>query len=440
MEKLFNEFKPVSKAEWVKKILADLKGKSEDILHYQAEMDLGFQSTYHLEDQLESSFLINKPSNEWKNRMVYGATNNAQILKDLNEGVDALSFRFENQENFEKITASVQFQFVNADVRFDDLKTAHSFKGDQNLFLNCDIFSMGLAQGEWKNKPSEFVDYYRSTKAHKNVWVNGSSLGDAGATTIQELAFTCNLLNEYVQVLVDASETPNSIREHMVIELSVTEDYFVNIAKFKVIRQLVDLVFSAYDDSLEPYLIPIYATTSSRFLAENDANNNLLRQTTQCMSALIGGADVITVKQFDGDNAEISQRMSKNIPLVLREEVYLDKVVDASEGSYFVQNLCNDMLTKSWELFKQVETLGGFCAAVEQNFIQNEIEKNRDYLINQVNQGKKTFLGINKYQSTLESWKEVSEQPKFAGTSFKSLQAFKVEAHFKKALHEQKDI
>ena len=219
------------------------------------------------------------------------------------------------------------------------------------------------------------------------------------------------------------------------VELSVNENYFVNIAKMRVMRLLVQGLFEGYQAGFKGEPISLYATTSVRHLAKNDENNNLLRQTTQAMSAVIGGCDVLTIQTHHSSDAEqqsINERMAKNIQLVLKEEAYLNVVKDPSEGSYYLNALTEQILTKAWNLFKEIEKEGGFCSALETNFIQNKIEENQEYMISQLNDFKKTFLGINKHKSKLEDWIEAEGNNKLEDeTDFKAIKAFKLESHFK---------
>ena len=177
----------------------------------------------------------------------------------------------------------------------------------------------------------------------------------------------------------------------------------------------------------------MYATTSNRFQAENDRNNNFLRQTTQTMSAILGGCDVVTILPLKGkttDEHELNERMAKNIPLILREESYFDKVVDPAAGSMFIEDLTNQLIEKSWNLFKEIENKGGLISCIESNFIQNLIEENQQHLLSQIESKKQTFLGINKYPNSLEKWIAVSPAEKLSGADFKPLAPFNLEQQY----------
>ncbi|MEX1002638.1 MAG: methylmalonyl-CoA mutase family protein [Crocinitomicaceae bacterium] len=440
MEKLFKAFDAVGMEEWVDKIYADLKGKSPEILVSQPERELKMKAFYHREEASDRGFSTGKSANSWKNRRYYQkGSKNKDILNDLNEGIDCIGIEFTNQEAFNHLTEGVLFEHVESDVHFSTAEAATTFTGHPRNRLNFDIFALGLINGKWHYKLSDFLSFFDKQSEHQCIWVSGDLYGTAGASTVQELAFACNHLNEYIQLLTDKGVTLEEINQKIVVELSVNEDYFVNIAKLKVFRKLVSLIFSAYDPNYSAAPITLYVKTSQRFLAQNDKNNNLLRQTTQAMSAVIGGCDVLNIQTLP-DSSPLYQRMAKNISLLLKEESYLDKVADVAEGAYFMDQLCAEIESKSWDLFKNVEKMGGLIEAVNVNYIQNEIAANQAYLLEQVTSGEKTFLGVNKYPSSLEKWKTVDPSTKALTADFKALQVFRVEEHYKTSQHEQSKV
>jgi methylmalonyl-CoA mutase len=433
MKKLFEEFNPTSETEWIEKITTDLKGKSLEVLNSNPEMDLEIKAFHHKDSAKQNPSPIQKLSNSWSIRVKYNQESNSKIISDLNEGVNCLGLVFSNQEEFDKQTSEVKFEHISSDVKFDNSNDAKSFKGNSSTYLNFDVFSTGIKSGDWKFNKTEFLEFFHAHPSSKTIWIDGANYGESGATTIQELAFAANHLNEYIQLLVDANVSLEEINKKIVVELSVNDNYFINISKFRVFRNLVNLIFSAYDPDFKVSPIVVYAKTSARFLAQNDSNNNLLRQTSQAMSAVLGGCDVLTIQPTDSNEDNQINRISKNIQIILKEEAYFDKVVDPSSGAYYIENLSSEIQNKSWDLFKEIEKVGGLCTAIESETIQNYILKNTNYMVNQMNNKEKTFLGVNKFASSLEEWTNVS-LPEFSNYgTFKSLNPFHLEAHYKKS-------
>ncbi|MEZ4923752.1 MAG: methylmalonyl-CoA mutase family protein [Crocinitomicaceae bacterium] len=443
MEKLFQEFDKASIDQWLEQIHADLKGKSDQILVSEPEKDIRIKAFYHNDEAPYGTHPIGRSTTGWINRKFYNDVTNKLILNDLNEGINGLSLQYTNQVSFDELTKGVQFEHIQADVSFEDALAASAFIGPSSIILNLDLIALGLKSGEWKHEAGDYLKFFNYQDKNKTVWISGSIYGEAGASTVQELAFTLNHLNEHIQLLVDNGKSLAEINEKICIELSITDDFFMNIAKFKLIRQLVPLVFEAYDPTYEVKEFLVFGKTSQRYLTLNDSNNNLLRQTTEAMSAIIGGCNSITVQPLstgDYDKDEIYKRMAKNIPLILQEESHLDKVSDAAEGSYYVEHLCAQVENRAWELFKSIEKQGGLMAAIEKNIVQDQIAENRNYLIEAMNNKTKTVLGVNKYPSTLENWKEITNPETRSGSQFKPLGVFRIEDFFKKEVHEQSKL
>jgi methylmalonyl-CoA mutase len=443
MENLFQEFESVTLDEWVNKIYADLKDKPKELLSYSPEWDLSVKSFYHKQEAPSGNYSTGRFSNSCKNRCSYKKATNKLILNDLNSGIDSLGFIFKDQSSFDELTKGVQFNYIDADVQFDDSLNAKSFIGPTSIKLNYDIIGQGLVKGKWLNKLNDFLDFYQLKSNHQNIWVSGFIYSEAGATTSQELAYTASHVNEYIQLLTDAGVSLAEINDRLIIELSVTEDFFTNISKFKLIQYIIQLVFKGYDKKYELKPITLYAKTSPRYLAVNDANNNLLRQTTQAMSAIIGGCDAIsisTISTGDWNKDQIMERMAKNIPLILKEESYFDKVIDPSEGSYYLEHLNAQIMNNAWGYFKEMEDQGGLIAAVESEWLQFNIAKSQTHLLESVNKNQRTFLGVNKFQSSTEKWTEVETKTSATETDFLPLNQYIVEEKFDKQAHEQSKV
>jgi len=423
MEKLFDEFDQVSLNDWIQKIEKDLKGKSLDVLKSNPEHDLEVIA-YHHGDSKVSYQPLSKSSGDWTIRISTEGLTNKQILDHLNEGVTGLSFEYNSE--FNEKSKGVLFEHIWSDIHFSNLKNTIGAKVPEQSRLNCDIFSKGAVNGTWPEQKGDFAQFVKSFPSHKTIGIRADLFGEAGATTVQELGIACALVNEYIELLKNDFSL-EEINQKLVVYLSVNDNYFVNISKFNVIRNLIAGIFKAHDENHNYQEIELVAVTSQRYMAQNDANTNLLRQTTQAMSAILGGCNALTVAGFQ---EELYQRMAKNISLILKEESYLDKVTNPTEGSYFLQELSHQILEKSWAWFKEIESAGGYCSALEQNRIQNAIEESANKLIQQVNEGKRTFLGVNKFQSTLEDWKDVQKQNTHSERAFKAIALLKLEECF----------
>ena len=436
VNEIFKEFNPVSNDEWIEKIKTDLKGKSLDVLSSKPEPDLEIVAYHH------SEMAVNKPenglgrnlgkdTNNWHIRQEF--TENGSLLNGLNEGIDAIGLSIHANTNIAELTKGVQFEHISSDFKFDDREVALNTEIPQNTVVNFDAIGLNLKSGDWNIPLESFLTIYNKHSENKTIWISGAKYGVAGASTVQELAFTLAHMNEYIQFLTDQGKSLAEINNKIVIELSVNENYFVNIAKFRVIKDLIQLVFKGYDASYAISPPTIYAKTNLRHLAKNDKNNNPLRETTQAMSAVIGGCDVLTVsycKHGTTQEVERFERIAKNIQLVLKEEAYLDKVVDPSGGSYTIEAISEQLLTKSWTLFQEIEANGGLIKNVLNNTIQDKIEANKKQLIADLIDNSRTFLGVNKHPNASESWTNVSPENAENSSKFVPFQPFHLENYF----------
>ncbi|MEO9532127.1 MAG: methylmalonyl-CoA mutase family protein [Crocinitomicaceae bacterium] len=427
MEKLFENFNKVNFEDWKNQIIKDLKGKPIEVLNSNPEMDIEIKAFHHNEEKSNFVSAVKKSNNDWVIRKEFSTESNDELLEDLNQGINGISV---TAAQFKALTKDVLFEHIDTDITIDELDKTEL---PSSARLNFDIIGKAAKQGRSLKDLSEFSSFFKQYQNNSTIWVNGNLYGDAGATSIQELAFTAAHLNEYVNALVNEGVAIEDINKKINICLSITNNYFVNIAKMRVIRTLVNAIFKAYDSNYTTAPIHLVAKTSVRYQALNDANSNLLRQTTQAMSAVIGGCDALTINPLiTGDKVQndLNHRMAKNIQLILKEESYLDKVVDPSDGSYYLSDLSQQILTKSWDLFNEIEKAGGFLESLKNEHIQSKIADSRAYLIEQMNHQKATFLGVNKFQSSLENWTKAMVDKTQDGPDFKNIRPFKLEQYF----------
>jgi len=202
--------------------------------------------------------------------------------------------------------------------------------------------------------------------------------------------------------------------------MAIGPDYFMEIAKLRAARYLWAKIIEVYEPECKiEAKMRIHSITSDYNQTIYDPYVNMLRSTTEAMSAVLGGTDSLSVLpfniQFDEANP-FSERIARNQQIVLKKESYLDKVADPSAGSYFIENLTNSIIDETWALFLKVEEKGGYFKAFEQGFIQSQInetvQKRNDNLANR----REILLGTNQYANTKEKAKEIIKTtPKKAG-------------------------
>ena len=215
---------------------------------------------------------------------------------------------------------------------------------------------------------------------------------EAGATTVQELAYA---LAEAVERL--ANRAPREIE----FVFAAGSTFFFEIAKLRAARLLWARVVAAFEPENEAACaMQIHVRTSRRNKSIYDRYTNLLRVTTEALSAMIGGADRLTVEPFGFD-----EHLALNVERILREEAHVEIPADPARGAYFVEVLTDSLAREAWKLFQQVEAAGGYSAAspsIAQALAASRAEREKAVALR-----RKTLVGVNNYPNLMEKEPEV---------------------------------
>ena len=218
----------------------------------------------------------------------------------------------------------------------------------------------------------------------------------------------------------------------MQFTLSVGSNYFMEIAKLRAVRLLWSTLIEQYQPACDcAYRITLNTVASSWNKTLYDPYVNMLRSTTEAMSAALGGADSIALKPFDiayKQEDEFSSRISRNVQIILKEESYFDKVVDPAAGSYYIENLTNSIIEHAWSLFRKTEVDGGFITLIENGKIRSEIEKSAQKRDMDIATRKYVLLGTNQYPNMNESMLDKIEDTKTCAS--KGLKSYRGAAAF----------
>ncbi len=442
-EKLFSEFAPVSTEEWMAKITADLKGvpfekkfvwKTGEGFNvnpfYRAEDIEGLKTT----ESLPGEFPYvrgTKKDNDWKVRQnievccFKGA--NEKALDLLTKGVTSLGFIIKgdevNEENIATLLegicpASVELNFNTCNCKAEKLIgiLADYFKGKgvdaEKCYgsVNYDAFKKPLVKGkensEWVEGAAAVLKAGQALPNYRVLAVNAFLFNNAGAYISQELGYALAWGNELMAKLTEAGFTADEVAKKIKFNLGISSNYFMEIAKFRAARWLWAEIVAAYKPACEcACKMVAHAQTSEWNMTVYDAHVNLLRSQTEAMSAALAGVDSITVRPFDKiyqTPDDFSERIARNQQLLLKEECHLDKVVDPSAGSYYVEVLTNSLADVAWKLFLEVEEKGGFSVAVNAGEIQNAVNASNVARKKAVATRREILLGSNQYPNFTE--------------------------------------
>ena len=442
-EKLFSEFAPVSTEEWMAKITADLKGVPfEKKLVWKTGEGFNVNPFYRAEDieglktteSLPGEFPYvrgTKKDNDWKVRQnievccFKGA--NEKALDLLTKGVTSLGFIIKGEEvNEENIAtllegicpASVELNFNTCNCKAEKLIgiLADYFKGKgvdaEKCYgsVNYDAFKKPLVKGkensEWVEGAAAVLKAGQALPNYRVLAVNAFLFNNAGAYISQELGYALAWGNELMTKLTEAGFTADEVAKKIKFNLGISSNYFMEIAKFRAARWLWAEIVAAYKPACDcACKMVAHAQTSEWNMTVYDAHVNLLRSQTEAMSAALAGVDSITVRPFDKiyqTPDDFSERIARNQQLLLKEECHLDKVVDPSAGSYYVEVLTNSLADVAWKLFLEVEEKGGFSVAVNAGEIQNAVNASNLARKKAVATRREILLGSNQYPNFTE--------------------------------------
>lgn len=471
--KLFNEFPPVSTQQWMDKVTADLKGADFNRrLVWKTNEGIDVQPFYREEDLEKLDYLNSLPgefpfvrgnkkiSNDWLVRQSIQvkdlAEANKKALTYLMKGVNSLAFVFDGcSESVDEPVESV------ADLSV--LLKGISLEAVEVNFVGCcsrkvsEAFTEFVKQGGWDPKSIRAsVEYdpfgkyalygkFRKNQEHvvenatkmiqstaellkfKTLAVNGKNFGNAGSSIVQELAYSLAQGAEYLTVLTEQGLTIDSVAKKIKFNLSISANYFLEIAKLRAARLLWAQIVKAYNPDNEcSCKMTIHAETGSWNKTVYDPYVNALRTQTEAMSASLGGVDSMTILPLNAifeDPTEFSDRIARNQQLLLKEESNFDKIADPGAGSYYIEELTASIADQAWKLFLEVQEKGGFMAALREGFIQAEIKKMAAKRDMNIATRRENLLGTNQFPNFNEKLDQEINPAVFAPLNLTSEEA-----------------
>jgi methylmalonyl-CoA mutase len=445
-KKLFTEFPPVTAEQWKDKVTEDLKGADfEKKLVWKPEPGLNFQPFYVADDIENLKYLDSNPgefpfnrgnkiqNNDWKIIQLVDNTNYAEANKvavdAVKRGAEGIIFNaqgLDKIENFELLLNGIDLAKIS--VSFTGLEVYSTFIQEFKHYCDKNGIESGAISGNLDFDPiGDFVvngEFYKGQEncnsevnnlftsvsenfpKYKSINIKGQNFNNAGASVIQELAYALSCGNEYLALLTDKGYSAGKILNSIQITMAVGSSYFLEIAKLRAARLLWANIAKQYspkdDDSCKAF---INVVTSKWNMTVFDPYVNLLRSTTEAMSAAIGCCDSMTVLPFNAcykENDHFAERIARNQQIILKEESYFGKVTDPSSGSYYIENLTDSIAKHAWDLFVQIEEKGGFIKFAESGELKVEIEKTCNQRNIDIASRKTAVLGTNSFPNTGE--------------------------------------
>ena len=414
MTKLFDDFDPVSAQAWKQKIQMDLKGADyNDTLIWHTREGIDVKPFYHRDDREDSFPHIESNATNFRIQKDIFVANaqksNEEAKKAIQEGVESISFYVPESTDLtvllsDLIDIPIHLSFETLNDAF--INQLASLSNQKNLYLHVDIIGHLARTGNWMHNLKEdhrlmesLVE--KSGDFNSSLSIDMTLFQNAGATMIQQLAYGLAQAAEYLNHF-----DKGNIRNNLVFKVAVGSNYFFEIAKIRAVRLLWNAVADTFGINQNCVIV---AMPSKRNKTLYDYNTNMLRTTTESMSAVLGGADFVQNMAYDAvyhKENEFGNRISKNQLLILKHESYFDLVDNPADGAYYIENLTNLLAEKALDLFKDIESNGGLLAQLKEGTIQRKIKEAATKEQASFDSGNYVLLGTNKHPNDEDKMKD----------------------------------
>ncbi|HTJ46680.1 MAG TPA: methylmalonyl-CoA mutase family protein [Kofleriaceae bacterium] len=276
--------------------------------------------------------------------------------------------------------------------------------------LQNDMLKEFIAQKEWISPIRAHMRIIRDMLAwctrEMPLWntisISGYHIREAGATAVQELAFTLADGIGYVQLGIDAGLDVDSFAPRLSYFWDVHNDFFEEIAKFRAGRRMWSKIMRERFGAKNPrsWMLRTHAQTAGVSLMAQQPLNNVVRTTMQALAAVLGGTQSLHTNSYDEtyalpteDAAELALRTQQ----VIYEETGVSAVADPLAGSYFVETLTDQVEAAAWQYIEKIDAMGGIVRAVEEGYPQREIARSAYEFQREVDTHRRAIVGVNKY-------------------------------------------
>ncbi len=440
-EKLFAEFPEVSTEAWEAAIAVDLKGADyERKLVWRTNEGFNLRPYYRAEN-LEGLETLGTQAGEFPYlRGVSGDNNwlthqtiavkcpkaaNEVALKALSTGVDSLGFCLTEEltaEQLDELLAGIVLPAVELTfcgkgagkvvaLLLAKAQAEGVAKDDLRANFCIDPLVKHLSQkGDWCEECqdgkclSKIAELVKATAEYKHVRVvnvSANVFSDSGSTIVEELGFGLSVAHEYLVRLMEAGLTVDEAARKIRFSFAVTSNYFMEMAKFRAARLLWANIVKQYEPACDCSCKAfVHARTSVWNQTVYDPYVNMLRGTTEAMSAAIAGVHSLEVLPFDysySQTTEFSQRIARNEGLLLKHESHFDQVIDPAGGSYYIENLTKAIVDQAWALFLEVEDKGGYVEAFKAGYVVERVKASAAAKDKAIATRRQILLGANQY-------------------------------------------
>jgi methylmalonyl-CoA mutase cobalamin-binding domain/chain len=281
--------------------------------------------------------------------------------------------------------------------------------------IQNDILKEYIAQKEWIYPPEPSMRIVRDTityaagqmARYNPINISGYHISEAGATPLQEAAFTIATARAYVRSVVDAGMEVDAFAPRLSFYFVCQSDFFEEVAKFRAVRRVYARMMKEEFGATNPESMRMrfHTQTAAASLTKPQPLNNIVRTAFQALAAVLGGTQSLHTNGLDEAYAipsELAMKVALRTQQIIAEETNVTQVIDPLGGSYYVEALTRDFEEGILEYQKRIEELGGTLRAIDMNFFQREIADSAYESARRKASGERTVVGVNKFVDTGE--------------------------------------
>jgi methylmalonyl-CoA mutase len=336
------------------------------------------------------------------------------------KGCDFIHFISTQATNWQQTLEGIGLAYIHTTFSLADpneLKILMTLLGKENIH-HC---SFSFTKNDLTN--NQIKDLIKDSQI-PIIQIDGFSFNQCGANTIQELAFISAQAHSSLVQLLELGLSIDEAAACIHFRLGVGSNYLVEIAKFRAVKLLWANILKHYQPIHNcSYNCQITAEIGWVNKSLKDPNTNLLRQTTEAMSAILGGIDRLIIHPYDScsenGSSAFTQRMALNISNLLQDESYFSAVADPLGGSYAIEALTEEMSVQSWNLFKQMDALTEETQKLKWKELVEAKAKQR---IEVIKNSKSILIGINKFMNPTEEFSNWAKALTFENMNFLRLE------------------
>ncbi|SDB46196.1 methylmalonyl-CoA mutase [Flavobacteriaceae bacterium MAR_2010_188] len=414
-DSLFDEFSKVSTKQWKQQIQFDLNGLDyNNALIWNSPEGIDVKPFYNEDDAV----FHEKDSPEAEKREWFitdsifvadVSRSNENALDKIERGTESIKFIIPD----ENVDFSLLIKGINpttCKIQLECLFLSSNYvqkiqKEHKEILFHTDIIGNLARSGNWfKNLKEDYAELSSISKSSNSISIDTTLYQNAGGLIQQQLAYGLAHLNEYLNYFETNKLFKDELNVHF--KIAVGSNYFFEIAKVRALRILVKELSVLYNFKIN---LKVHAIPSKRNKTIYDYNTNLLRTTTECMSAIIGGIDFIENLPYDAlyhKNNEFGDRIARNQLLILKHESGFEETANSVEGCYYIESITKQLAEKALTIFKEIEKNGGFLENLKTNKLQSKIKESADKEQSRFDSDEKKLVGTNFVINTKDRMKD----------------------------------